>query len=363
MSKILLNKKSIENINVLVNSKHWNIINNYNDKNLNLDLNSKLLNNQLRKVEKLISEQTCDSSWMGECAKYHLNSGGKRFRAALALISGQILSLDELSSIYIAASCELIHNASLVHDDLQDRDLLRRGSPTVWSRFGDSSAINLGDYFISSSFEILSNTPSNEKFKCMAIKEFSKSIKQAVAGQTREIQTRADLNLQLEDYESMARAKTGSLLSLPVKLIMILTDRNNQLNNTLKSIYEAGVAYQIQDDLSDFIGIKERDLPGRDLKEGKMNALIINYINEASISEKYLINSFLKKRFDSISEEEIFFWITTMQKKNVIEKTINYLHNVIKKSINISKQNGKEFNSITKFIIKNILSRISKKIV
>ena len=94
-----------------------------------------------------------------------------------------------------------------------------------------------------------------------------------------------------------------------------------------------------------------------------MSALIINYINEASISEKYLINSFLKKRFDSISEEEIFFWITKMQKKNIIEKTIDYLHQVIKKSINISEKNGREYTSITKFIIKNILSRISKKIV
>ena len=232
---------------------------------------------------------------------------------------------------------------------------MRRGKPTVWSRFGDSSAINLGDYFISSAFEILSNAPSQEGYKIKAIKEFSMAIKQAVAGQTREIQTRADLDLKMEDYESTARAKTGSLLSLPVKLIMILSGKSIH-SNSLNSIYEAGLAYQIQDDLSDFLGIKERGLPGRDLKEGKMNALIMHYISCASSSEKYLLNMFLKKRFESISEEEISFWISKLKQKDVIEKTINHLNKVINKSINLSQKAGLELNYVTKFIIKNTLS-------
>ncbi len=357
----LLNNLSKENILALKYSSNWENICEFESNNLNLKIDSSLLKKQLKSVENLIQEVVCDSSWMGKCSKYHLNSGGKRFRAALALVSGQIFGLDELSSKYVAASCELIHNASLVHDDLQDRDLFRRGNPSIWSRFGDSSAINLGDYFISSSFEILSNTPTNDKLKCMAIKEFSNSIRQAVAGQTREIQTRADLNLKMEDYESTARAKTGSLLSLPVKLIMILTNQKNY--ESLSSIYEAGLAYQIQDDLSDFIGIKDRGLPGRDLKEGKMNAIIMHYLNEASSSEKYLLNIFLKKRFESISEEEIFYWITKIKEKDIIDKTINHLHNVVTKSINISMKNNDEFHQITKFVIKNTLLRISKKLV
>ena len=363
MSKLLLNKKSQEIVRILANSRTWNVLNNFENKYLNFNLNSKLLKKQLTKVEDLIYEYTCDDSWMGECAKYHLNSGGKRFRASLALLSGQIFKLDEKSSIYVAASCELIHNASLVHDDLEDRDLMRRGSPSIWSRFGDSSAINLGDYLISSAYQILSNTPGQNNYKCHAIKEFSMAIKQAVAGQTREIQTRADLNLKIYDYESTARAKTGSLLSLPVKLIMILTGRDKKLDSQLTSIYESGLAYQIQDDLSDFVGIKERGLPGRDLKEGKMNALIMHYIIDASASERYLINQFLKKRYDSISEEEILFWINKIQKKGILEKTINYLYNVISKSINISINTGQEFHTITKFIIKNTLQRLSKKIL
>lgn len=358
----LLNKLSKENTLKVINSSDWNSINVFKKDYLDFKINSLLLTKQLNKVEQLIYSKTCDDSWMGDCSKYHLSSGGKRFRAALALFSGQKFGLSENPSVFIASACELIHNASLVHDDLEDRDLLRRGKPTIWSRFGDSSAINLGDYFISSAFEILADTPCEDKYKVKAINEFSMSIKQAVAGQTREIQTRADLNLQMKDYESTARAKTGSLLSLPVKLIMILSGKRIEFNS-LNSIYESGLAYQIQDDLSDFLGIKERGLPGRDLKEGKMNALVMHYLNEATTSEKYLLHSFLKKRFESISEEEIYFWIKKIQKNGSIEKAIQHLNKVIKNSISLSQEAGNEFHQITKFVIKNILLRISKKLV
>ena len=360
--KNALQNISKENIQTLLESNSWNNLVIFNKTDLFFKSNVLNITKKLEVTENLIYKHTCDDSWMGECAKYHLQTGGRRLRAALALISGITLKLDSKISSYVAACCELIHNASLVHDDLQDRDLLRRGKPTIWSRFGDASAINLGDHFISSAFEILSNVPADPKLKCIAINELSKTIKQAVAGQTREIQTRANLELQMEEYESTARAKTGSLLSLPVKLILILSDNTHRINE-LESIYESGIAYQIQDDLSDFIGIKERGLPGRDLKEGKMTILIMHYLNDAEASEKYLLNLFLKRRFESISEEEILLWISKLKEKSIIEKTTDHLYKVVKNSISMSKRTSPEFHLITKFVIKNILQRISRKII
>ena len=360
--KNALQNISKENIQAILNCNSWNDLISFNKTDLFFKNDGFNISKKLEKIEKLIYENTCDNSWMGECAKYHLQTGGRRLRAALALVSGEILKLDPKISIFVAASCELIHNASLVHDDLQDRDLLRRGNPTIWSRFGEASAINLGDHFISSAFEILSNTPSDPGLKCLAMNELSKTIKQAVAGQTREIQTRANIELQMEEYESTARAKTGSLLSLPVKLILILSGKIERIPE-LKSIYESGIAYQIQDDLADFIGIKERGLPGRDLKEGKMTILIMHYLNNAEASEKYLLNLFLKRRFESISEEEILLWINKIKDKFIIEKTIEHLNKVVKNSILIARNSSPEFHNITKFVIKNILQRISKKII
>ena len=360
--KNALQNISKENIQTVLNSASWSDLSEFNNSYLFIDKKHFNISRYLQKIEKLIYEFTCDSSWMGECAKYHLETGGRRLRAALAVLSGETLKLDKNITLHVAASCELIHNASLVHDDLQDKDLLRRGKPTVWSRFGEASAINLGDHFISSAFEILSNAPTDARLKCLAIKELSMTIKQAVAGQTSEIQTRANLELQMEEYESTARAKTGSLLSLPVKLILILSGKIKDIPK-LRSIYESGLAYQIQDDLSDFIGIKERGLPGRDLKEGKMTILIMHYLSEAKNSEKYLLNLFLKRRFESISEEEILLWINKIKDKCIIEKTTEHLFRVVKKSVSMAKETGPEFHLITKFVIKNILQRISNKII
>ena len=142
---------------------------------------------------------------------------------------------------------------------------------------------------------------------------------------------------------------------------MLLKGFNQYNEDSLKPLYETGLAYQIQDDISDFLGIKDRGLPGRDLKEGKMNVLIMHYIENASPGEKFLLQEFLKKRFDSISEEEIQHWITQIQKKQGLERSIIHLDKVARKAIELSKKDD-NINNIVKFVINRTLNRISDKI-
>ena len=93
-----------------------------------------------------MNENVCDDSWMGIVLNTIFSLGVKD-SGFLALLASRIFNLDSQSSVNVAVYCEFIHNASLIHDDLQDRDLLRRGFPTIWSRFGDHSAINLGLFY------------------------------------------------------------------------------------------------------------------------------------------------------------------------------------------------------------------------
>ncbi len=354
-------KSYISNLNFVRSSDNWADLNNF-SQSIKSSLPSKISYiDRLNLVENKMREALCDDSWMGHCANYQLQSGGKRFRALLALITADIFHLGPKSSIDLAVCCEFIHNASLIHDDLQDRDLLRRGLPTIWNRFGDHTAINLGDYFISGSFEILTNINVDAEYKCKAIAELSKIIKQTLKGQSLEILGRSDFDLRMEDYESTAKAKTGGLICLPIKLAMILKGKIIHDNN-FKPLYEAGLAYQIQDDLSDFLGIKDRGLPGRDLKEGKMNVLIMHFLKFATSGEKFLLQEFLKKKSESISEEDILNWIKTIKAKGIIEKSIEHLIDVSRKSITQAHKLDKQIYEIVKFVNKNILNRISKKI-
>ena len=358
MEKIFISNKKTQ-LDFLSNNKNWVNLDKF-QKNIDLSFHNKSFYvNDLKKLGKDMADILCDDTWMGHCAKYQLGSGGKRFRAILALLSSKIFGLDKKISLEIAMCCELIHNASLIHDDLQDRDLLRRGLPTIWNRFGDHTAVNLGDFFISASFEVLSNIKTNADLKCQAIRELSKTIKQTVKGQSVEILSRSDFNLKMHDYESTAKAKTGGLICLPVKLALILSGIKLK-KDYFAPLYETGVAYQIQDDLSDFLGLKDRGLPGRDLKEGKMNILIMHFIENASNGEKYILQKFLKKRYDSISEDEISFWLERIEKKGALDLAFLHLNKVSQKAIDISYKTDERLSQIVSFVISSIITRITK---
>ena len=159
----------------------------------------------------------------------------------------------------------------------------RRGLPQYGIDLETYTAINLGDFFISASFEILAPADVDSSLKCKAIRELSNTIKQTVKGQSVEILSRSDFNLKMHDYESTSKAKTGGLICLPIKLALILSGINFE-DNYLSPLYETESSYQIQDDLSDFLGLKDRGLPGRDLKEGN-NILIMHFI-EMQLTEK-----------------------------------------------------------------------------
>ena len=280
------------------------------------------------------------------------NSSGKRMRAAITLLTAQTEKPVTIESISMAVAIELFHLASLIHDDLQDRDLLRRGLPTIWNRFGDHTAINLGDYFIAGSFEALSKIKGNPENKCKAIEHLSYTIQQTLKGQSLEILERSNLNLRMEEYESTAKAKTGGLICWPIKLIMILNGEKNIDEFNFNPLYEAGLAYQIQDDLSDFLGIKDRGLPGRDLKEGKMNVLIMHFLETATSGERFLLKEFFTKKSESISEDDILNWIKIIKSRGIIEKSIEHLIKVSKDAIKKSRKVSNGLNKITEFVIK-----------
>ena len=158
-----------ENLDFVRSCSDWNELNRLSENISKESFLTSKYKKRLNEVEDRMKKILCDDSWMGHCAKYQFHSGGKRFRALLALISSDILNVDLETAINAAVCCEFIHNASLIHDDLQDRDLLRRGLPTIWNRFGDHTAINLGDYLIAGSFEALSKIKDKSENKCRAI--------------------------------------------------------------------------------------------------------------------------------------------------------------------------------------------------
>jgi geranylgeranyl diphosphate synthase, type I len=222
------------------------------------DVGSPSLEIPLQRVEQRMRQLVCaGDSRTGGIAAAHL-VGGSRVRARLALHAALALGCAHSEATAIAAACELIHNASLVHDDLQDRDVLRRGRATVWFEHGDATAICIGDLLLSGGYAALADCGAQAP---RLIAHTHQRIAATVCGQCSDLNLKARPNVPLATYEAVAAGKSGPLLSLPIELALLMTNGDAHLRLATNAAWSFAVAYQMTDDLADV----ERDALNEEL--------------------------------------------------------------------------------------------------
>jgi geranylgeranyl pyrophosphate synthase len=192
-------------------------------------------------------------------AAYHLSSGGRRVRARLALAGGIALGLSENESLCIATCAELLHNASLIHDDIQDKDTLRRGQPSLWSKYGTNLAICSGDYLLSAAYGVLCTFPQPHLLPAM-LELLHELTGTAIDGQCADLSMRNDQPEGIAHYIKIAKAKSGALLSLPLELVLIASRHSDSLSLARTACENFAVSYQICDDLLDATADSGTDL-------------------------------------------------------------------------------------------------------
>jgi geranylgeranyl pyrophosphate synthase len=216
------------------------------------------LKSAVAKVELLMFETLSSGSGFNmtgqvdarQAAAYHLQSGGQRVRAKLALSGGFALGIPDADSLCIATSCELLHNASLIHDDIQDKDTMRRGQPALWSKFGSNLAICSGDYLLSAAYSVLC-TISKPLLLPSMLTLLHERTATAIDGQCADMSMSIDHLEGVEHYLKIAKAKSGALLSLPLELVLLASDRGFAMPLARQACEYFAVSYQIFDDLQD----------------------------------------------------------------------------------------------------------------
>lgn len=204
-------------------------------------------------------------------ALHHLGTPGKRLRGRLALATAAAFGVTPRVMLPIAAGVEMLHEASLVHDDLQDRDCQRRGAEAVWSLFGDDVALILGDYLIATAMNLFARAPSD----CVGavVQRACTAVSRLGQGQLLDLRLTPTTIAGFDEYETLVRFKTGALLSLPVEVAAVV---GGQRLETAELIGDAmswlGVAYQVLDDLADLDGSKERNAQS-DLRQQRPSAV------------------------------------------------------------------------------------------
>jgi geranylgeranyl pyrophosphate synthase len=237
----------------------------------------------------------------------HLDTGGKRLRARLALAACQALGGHAEDAIDWAAAVELLHNASLIHDDLQDGDRTRRGQPALWTRYGAAQAINTGDLLLMLPFRALGRYPAEAQVALVQIlAEYAEST---ARGQIRELALTASADEGWGEYFGAVSGKTGTLFALPVRgaaeLAGLMTDQAAELASALSSI---GVLYQLQDDLLDLFDAKGRRQKGSDIYEGRLTAVVLTHL-DIYPDEAPALFEVLSKPRSATETHEVDHWI------------------------------------------------------
>jgi len=215
----------------------------------------------------------------GALAREHLASGGKRLRARLALSVGGALGAPPERAVPWAAACELLHNATLVHDDIQDGDRTRRGHRTVWAEHGVAQAINAGDLLLIAPYLALDRIPAGDGLRWRLARIVAARSAEVAAGQSGELALGGAVRVTMEEYRAAVGGKTGALFQLPVEGAAILAGRPEAEAASLGGAFrEIGFLYQMQDDVLDLYGDKGRGATGSDIREGKISALVVEHL-------------------------------------------------------------------------------------
>ena len=218
---------------------------------------------------------------------------GQGIRGKICLEVGQGFEVEDNLLLDIAVFTELLHNASLIHDDLIDGDTQRRGHPALWSKYGKPKALLVGDLLIAKAFEIASLSSLDSSRKVQWVAALSKTVATAVRGAVHELDfTVENQSLVLELYHTIAADKTGVLFSLPVRCIGIASNLEDTAAHSLSQIFSnLAVAYQIKDDQADFLGFKVGREKSSDILNGRPNIYHLLASSEKPLEEIFTLIS------------------------------------------------------------------------
>lgn len=245
-----------------------------------------------------------------------LHAGGKRIRPVFVLLSSQIGDYDLSKIKKVAVTLELIHMATLVHDDVIDEAELRRGKPTTASIYGNRVAMYTGDYILARALEEVTNIPDPRVHQLL-----SKTLVEVSIGEIEQIEFKFNWEQNFRDYLRRIKRKTALLIASSCKLGAIVGGLNDhQANKLYQYGYYIGMSYQIIDDILDFTSTsKELGKPaGNDLLQGNITLPVL-YAMEDNTFKQSLFEVFTKD--SHVTTNEMKTLIQQLKRTDAIKKS------------------------------------------
>lgn len=252
-----------------------------------------LVHRDMEKVEELLcSNFQSDATLIPTITNYLNGGGGKRLRPMLLVLSSKISGYSN-GDRHIINSCivELIHAATLLHDDVVDEALIRRGNLSANRKWGNEASVLVGDFLFSKSFSILASEDDSK-----IIKSVSSASRELAEGEVLGLATKGNFYISEDEYIDIIYKKTASLISVSCKIGAIVGNASQEKEDILANFgLKVGIAFQLIDDILDYTGDPETfgKTIGLDLQRKKMTLPLINLFQKASAKDKIKIKELI----------------------------------------------------------------------
>ena len=266
--------------------------------------------------EKIKLKLNSDVELVKKMTEYHIKTGGKRLRALLTLGSAKLCGYSKGSrDVNLAACVELIHSATLMHDDVIDEGIIRRGKETLNEIWGNHSSVLIGDYLLSRCFEMMVEDGNLEVLKLL-----SSTSSKIAQGEVLQLQHKGEVDMLEETYLKIISAKTAELFAASTKVGAILSDVENKEKDALEFYgRNLGLTFQIADDTLDYnseLKLFGKKI-GQDFYEGKITLPIILLFQKADDKEKERLKEIF---FKSVrSKDDLEYSLSLIKKYEIIK--------------------------------------------
>jgi geranylgeranyl pyrophosphate synthase len=262
--------------------------------------------------DTLVSISNIDFPWLAEQLSHVVRETGKGIRPAITLLAGKFYKYDLNYLLNMAVSVELMHTATLVHDDAIDNAQVRRGQPTINSMWGDDIAVLMGDYLFAKAGEFVADTQSPR-----TVKLFSQTLATISRGEINQFRNSFNIEQTREDYFQRIYGKTGSLFSLSTQSGAILSRGPEEAVAIMKEYGDnLGIAFQIIDDILDFTSSEAAmgKPVGSDLTQGTLT------LPSMMLMERYPDDNPVKRLFETKDMANVPPAIETILNSSIIEE-------------------------------------------
>lgn len=279
-----------------------------------------LLKNDLVLVEKQFKHDLESDVYMiRKVGEYVFASGGKRIRPMLLLLSARLAGYNGDKHIGLASVVEFIHTATLLHDDVVDSAILRRGQESANAVWGNEASVLVGDFLFAKSFSIMVRVGNLE-----ILQTLSDATTQMAEGEVLQLISTCDLDLDEEQYLNVIRDKTAVLISAACRVGAVLGGLEGDEKEALSNFgMDIGIAFQLMDDALDYVADEAEfgKAKGHDLEEGKMTLPLIHVLRQCSADERSTLSDIVEKEL--LEDDDLKYVISLINRYGGIDYTRN----------------------------------------